>query len=242
MSQDFRINQKIESAFLEKMTSPIFLQEYLVREKVNHHWEQQQELHQGQLFNASLLCLPSFDQPHQAFEMEYKNYIYLRDVIHPKTPLALCGLGVSGVLHRENWFVLARRSSQVSLFKDHWEFGCSGHLSAECYDQKLQKFSLMKQVRQEASEELGLQHDGFELEAVLGLCQHRGFQHADFFMLLSLKASIEQLMKQFKDFSNSEYSEVRMISRYRFQEFLAEHQSEMVPLAAYWMKQLAAAH
>ncbi len=144
----------------------------------------------------------------QLLEISIRPYReFLATLISPelKTKLKIQPLAVSGILHCESGYLLARRSAVVSQLPNYWECAPSGSVDACNCDNPLQ------QLYDELEEEINIKLDETTAVDCFVLIEDTTTGVYDLGISLTVTLDAEVIAQRFQQGDSNEYSELKII-------------------------------
>ena len=100
--------------------------------KVEMAWQLEKDKRQGQVFDGNILRLASLEPGKLIGEyVPYKTYVAQLIDTQLKEELAICPVGVSGIVLSPKSVLLGERSSVVTLYPNYYELAPSGSISID---------------------------------------------------------------------------------------------------------------
>ncbi|MFT5317678.1 MAG: hypothetical protein ACI8RA_000929 [Chlamydiales bacterium] len=212
----------IQSDF--KITAPSFMTSLAkdLDSKVEMAWQMEKDKRRGQVFDGNMLSLVSMEPGLLTGEyVPYKTYVAQLIDSHLREKLAICPVGVSGIVISPNSVLFGERSSVVTLYPNFYELAPSGSISIDSLgidgvvDYRMQ-------LLVELFEETRISPDKPTEISPFALAKDTSNLTVDICCLLRVK---EELSLQFND----EYPSLAWVPFQEVGAFVNEHSTKIVP-------------
>lgn len=218
--QTFPLETHFKVEVVSKSLEQSFSKETL--EMVEREWSK--ELQKRPLFNGKIFdVLSATSQKIVGRFVDYKTY--LAQLRNPKLrqQIPLHVLGVTGITSWKDYFLIARREKDVTLYPSFYEFAPAGGIDELSAEQGF--VNIHKQVLIELQEEVGITPAFVQTIIPWKLITSKG----DYELVVKIVLDPFQLQKQ--TFPNQEYSECFWLKASEVRNFAKKNQSAFVPLS-----------
>lgn len=215
----------INSRFvIEVLPSPSF--EHLSESQkslIDTIWEQEQKRKSGRLFNGMILSAQEYSEKKLTGHFVPYKY-FLAQTCDPslKPALKILPVSLSALTIAGGSVVLAKRSSWVTQYPDHYELAPSGGVTEPAFEKET--IDIKGQIIDELNEEVGI--DRTLVKKIKFFALIRDFQSEAVELIADIEASPYSLQS-----STGEYAQIMTIPLSELAAFVEVHRNEFVPLS-----------